>query len=128
MAQVTGSWKHVTVNGKGPYPVAEDSDPSRDLGGITTERLMNGDGSSRLKAMPKPWKVSGIALSLDDADSSQENLQTSIDTLSDVQMVFTDINNVAYAGTGSIEGDLAKSGQSGTADVTFSGAGKLVKI
>lgn len=126
MASVVGSLRWISLNGI-KFPVAGDSDPSRDLGGYKNELMMNGDGTSRTKQEVKPWSYESLTVELDDDEGSQEYIQNLINNGTDVQVTVCHVDNTIYSGTGKVTGDLKRSTQSGTADITLSGGGELSK-
>ena len=127
MGSPSGPIRNITIDGN-TYTVRADANPSRDLGGFTKESQINGDGTVTQKMTPKPWMLEGLTVELDDALSSQEVLQSVIDSPRDVDITATWVNGVSYGGRGTITGDLKKASQEGTADITLSGGGKLKKL
>jgi len=109
------------------FAVAADSDGNRDLGGMSADVQMNGDGSSRNILTRKGWEVDGLALAINDAQGDQEFLQAVIDAGKDVPIAFVHASNVTYSGTGIPKGDFKMSTMNITAPLSFGGPGKLQK-
>ncbi len=121
-----GSVREVHVKGR-PYSVAADSDGNRDLGGMSVETQMNGDGTARYIQTAKPWMLDGLALAIRDGSDDQEFLQNIVDLGEAVPIGFLLAGNVIYSGRGLPTGDIKMSTQNITAPVSFSGEGKLRK-
>lgn len=126
MSAIGGSIQSVSIKGRG-FSVAGDSDSTRDLGGFTSERAMNGNGTGRNLLTRKQWMVSGLNIEIDDIRGDQEFLQDVQDSLGDVAIGVTYVNGETYSGTGSVSGDFAASSSTATAPIELSGAGKLVR-
>ena len=126
MAALGGSIKAVSINNRS-YKVAADADGARDLGGYTTTRNMNGDGSSRKSQERKPWKLGGLTIAVDDALGDQEFLQDTTDAPDDVAISIELITGEVYQGEGSLEDDLDYSTMNATCGISLSGSFKLTR-
>lgn len=120
----SGSIESVTVDGR-RFSVAADADADRDLGGFSNEAQPNGDGTVRYVKTAKPWKASGLTLSLRSERGDQEFLQQKADALEPYPITMTEVDGTTWAGVGMVTGDLAGKTMSGTADVELSGEGRL---
>lgn len=116
----SGSIESCTIDGR-RFSVAADADADRDLGGFTNEAQANGDGTVRYVKTKKPWKVSGVSLSINNTRGDQEFLQQKANQLTPYPISFTFVDGFTYAGVGMVNGDLASKTMTGTADVEFSG-------
>lgn len=124
MTVIAGPVQDITIDGR-RFTVTADNDTERDLGGMTIERMMNADSSSRKKKTPRPWKLSGLAVEVSDARSDQEFLDEVAEKDDDVPITATFANGVTYTGTGSIDGDVVYKSGGATAEISLSGGRKL---
>jgi hypothetical protein len=124
---VAGSPREVSIDGR-PFACSADSDGARSLGGSSNEVQSNGDGiTGRIVSTVMPWKLGGLALSIDDDRGDQEFLQDIVDSRRIVDINATFASGAVYAGQGTIVEEIEWSSQSSTAGVTLSGPGKLEK-
>lgn len=121
---VGGSVESISINNR-LFPVAADSDPTRDLGGFTVEYQSNGDGGARRIKTRKPWMLEGLTVVIDENRGDLEFLQENADGNDDVPITITLANGFTYAGVGGVTGDIKASSQSTTAEITLSGPQNL---
>lgn len=124
---VGGSIESVSIKGRN-FAVAADADASVKLGGFENETQPNGDSTARTIKSRVAWSVTGLTLSIDHARGDLEFLQDISDAKEEVACSVTFVSNDTYAGTGTINGELAFSTQNATAEVALGGGGKLSKI
>lgn len=122
---IGGSIESVTIRGRS-FAVAADADATRDLGGFSNERQMNGNGTRRLIKTRKGWEVSGLSLEINDTRGDHEFLQDVADG-DDVPVTVTYASGITYEGLGNITGDLQVSSQSTTGSVTLGGGGTFTQ-
>lgn len=123
---IGGSIIGVTIKNR-PFVVAADGDAGRDPGGWKNEVQSNGDGSARLIKTRKPWQIDGLSLQIADGQADLEFLQSVADMLDWVDMTVTEASGLTYQGKGTIAGDIKRSSQNATGDITFSGPGRLLQ-
>jgi hypothetical protein len=116
----SGSIESCNIDGR-RFSVAADADADRDLGGFSNEAQPNGDGTVRYVKTKKPWKVSGVTLSINNIRGDQEFLQQKANQLTPYPISFTFVDETTYAGVGMITGDFASKTMTGTAEAEFSG-------
>ncbi len=122
---VAGSIESVTWN-KRNFSVAQDSDATVELGGKNIESQSNGDGGGRNIVSIVPWKVSGIAVVIDDMTDDQEFLQDGLDAAVDKSFTITYASGAVYQGVG-LPSKVERSSAAGTASLDFGGPFKLTK-
>ncbi|UKA27192.1 phage tail tube protein [Photobacterium damselae subsp. damselae] len=127
MANVVGSVRRVTLDGR-DFPVANDAETGRKLGGYENTRLMNGDGTSRLQKTMVAASLSGLALALDSRRSDQEFLQDLANLFDDFPLEIEYVDGSIYAGTGQIEGEISWNSMEGTAEIENISATSLKQI
>jgi hypothetical protein len=127
MAVIGGPVESVSINGR-TFGVPADSDVKIFLGGDSNTVEANGDGATaRILKEIKPLKVSGLTVSIDDANDDHQFLQSIIDGFKFVDISITKPNGDVYSGQGMITGDLETSVKTATAELEISGPGKLTK-
>lgn len=126
MAAIGGSIESVSINGR-IFSVAADADGSRKLGGFTSEKQANGNGTARTIKTRVCWEIGGLTLSLDPAQADQEFLQSVADGNVDVAISVTGAGGDTWQGTGTVTGDLVGSTMNATCPVVLGGPGKLTQ-
>lgn len=109
------------------FPVASDSDPTRDIGGNKNTIEMNGDGTGRQIVERKPYKSGPHAIVIDDDRGDQEYVQDLIDTKAFHAQEITYVDGTVYSGLGQITEEAETKSSNATMEVTLSGPGKLGK-
>lgn len=126
MSAVGGPIESVSINGRN-FAVAEDADASVVYGGDQNELGMNGNDTARLIKSKMGWKVSGLALQIDPDNNDHEFIQDIIDGNEFVDYEHTEVDGNVYYGSGQIIEEVGKSTKNATAELTFSGPGRLTK-
>jgi len=126
MSVIAGPVESCSIAGR-TFPVAQDSDPSRDLGGFKSTIEMNGDGTERVIQERKPWKISGLGIQIDDDAEDQEFIQDVIDDGKPVDISITYADGNVYYAQGIVTEDTEKSAKNAIMDITLSGGGKMKK-
>ncbi len=124
---VGGAVESVTIDGR-EFSVAADADVQMQLGGKTKATEANGNGTARTLLTPVPWMLEDVQLSIDDQNGDLEFLQALSDAPGEQPITITLASGQAYAGTGSVNGDVKQGTANTTAPITLSGTGKLVRI
>lgn len=127
MSATGGSIEAISVKGRG-FAVAADADASVKIGGFENETQANGDGTARTVKTRVPWSITGITVSVDSERGDLEFLQEIADAKENVACSITYADGTTYTGTGTINGELAGSSQSATAEIALGGPGKLSKV
>lgn len=127
MANVVGSVRRVTLDGR-DFPVANDAETGRKLGGYENTRLMNGNGTSRLQKTMVSASLSGLALALDSRRSDQEFVQDLANLFDDFPLEIEYVDGSIYAGMGQIEGEISWNSMEGTAEIENISATSLKQI
>ncbi len=123
---VGGSIQDVTLDGR-TFPVANDADANRGLGGYSNDVEANGNDTVRLLKTRQPWAVSDISVSCDDAAGDQEFLQDLEDSNEFFTIIVTYASGAIWQGVGQIVGDVEYSNAKATASVSLKGSGKLTQ-
>jgi hypothetical protein len=118
-----GYLKTVDIGGR-EFAARADSTPTSIGGGVQGTRLMNGDGSSRNLKQAVAWKYSNVTLSLDPDRADIEYLRN-VQKGDDVDLVFTDMDELSYQGVGNIEGELSIDHATDSCTVEFTGGGEV---
>lgn len=127
MAAIGGPVESASIAGR-TFGVPADADVSIFLGGDSNTVEANGDGATgRILKEVKPFKISGLTLSIDDEKDDHQFLQDIIDGSEFVDISITKPNGDVYSGQGIITGDLETSVKTATAEIEISGPGKLTK-
>lgn len=127
MAIIGGPVESASIAGR-TFGVPADADVSMFLGGDSNTVEANGDGATgRILKEVKPFKISGLTLSIDDEKDDHQFLQDIIDGSEFVDISITKPNGDVYSGQGIITGDLETSVKTATAEIEISGPGKLTK-
>lgn len=126
MAAVGGSIESLTLDGRN-FAVAADADTGRQMGGFTNEHMANGDGSTRLIKTRTPWKISGLAVEIDDSIDDDTFIQDLMDRTDNFPVSVTMASGETYQGTGQITGDGETSSQNQTKAIELSGPGRLTR-
>lgn len=121
-----GSIESVTLDGR-TFSVAADSDSGRQLGGFTGEVQANGDSTARFIKTRMPWRLDGMAISIDDQNDDQEFLQELSDRLAFFPITVTFVDGSIYQGSGGIVDEISFSSQASTMPTSLSGPGKLTR-
>lgn len=121
---VGGSIENISVNNR-LFPVAADSDVTRDLGGYNNEVQPNGDGSARKVMTRVSWRLDGVQLEIDNLRNDSEFLQDVADGQDWVPILITYVDGTSYQGRGTIEGEITSTSQNATGTVNFKGPDKL---
>lgn len=124
---VAGSIESVSIKGR-YFAVASDADASMKTGGFENETQPNGDGTARTIKTRVAWALTGLTLAVDHSRGDLEFLQGISDAREEVACSVTYADGSTYSGSGTINGELAVSSQSGTAEVALGGSGKLTKL
>lgn len=123
---VGGPIESVSINGRN-FSVAEDAELTVVYGGDQNEIMMNGDDSARLGKSKIPWKVSGIKLQINPDNNDHEFIQDIINGTDFVDYEHTEVDGNVYYASGQIVEEVGKSTKDATAELTFSGPGRLTK-
>ena len=126
MGAIGGPAKTLNFAGR-EFSIAGDADIGRQLGGFSTERQGNGDGSSRKIMTPMPWALTGLSVGIDPDREDQEFLEDKKNSPDDYPIAITYADDTVYSGLGNIEGELTYSNSSGTASFDLKGDGELKK-
>jgi len=126
MSAVGGSVETANIGGRDFSPTA-DSEAVVKLGGFEATHSANGDSTARKIKTRVTWSVTGLNLSMDESNGDLEFLQDIADNDIDVPCAFTFASGKTYQGVGSVSGELARSSQSASGPVVFTGPGKLTK-
>lgn len=113
--------------GSKTFAVKGGEDVTHDLGGYTSELLINGNGTGHKKLTTKPWMIEGLQLDTTN-EGSIEFLQSIADNAETDTFVWSGISGDVYKGKGTLTGDLKASKTEGYTTVTLSGVGRLEKI
>ena len=120
-----GSIEKVSLAGN-KFSVAADNDATIDNGGFSGEIQMNGDGTPRDILTRKPWKISGLQLSIDFAAGDLALLQSLANQKTGFAVQITLADDSVFSATGRIVGDgPTGSTQSTMASVDLAGGGEL---
>ena len=122
----------ITINhddvGMRSFPVKSDDNATIDLGGFTSERAINGDGTGRKVRTRKGWEIANINLAVSIPDEDVEFLQEVQNSPKDAQIIYEHSDGFTYQGIGSIEGDIKPTTNDGYAGLTLTGSGELKKL
>jgi hypothetical protein len=127
MPATGGPLETVSIAGR-EFRCTGDADVSRQLGGFTNERQMNGDGSSRMIKTPIPWSLGGVSIEIDDDNGDQEFIEAVKDGQDDVDITATYPSGAIYSGVGNIDGEAPYSNSSASASFDLKGGGRLKKL
>lgn len=128
-----GSLREITLEGRS-FKAAADADGSTSYGGYDTEFSSNGDGATgRFIQTAAGWSLSGVDIAVEDGTDDLEFLtdfQTRAARVSGgtglpIKAVYAD--GTVRSGGGGITGKIEVSSMSGTASLTFEGAGTFQK-
>ena len=123
---IGGSIQAALINSRN-FPVASDADITKDLGGVSSEVMPNGDGSARKIQTRKKWMIEGLQVEIDDQRADLEFLQEIANSSEYVPIALIQVDGTTYQGTGTIEGDIKGSTQSATATINLGGPNTLEK-
>lgn len=126
MAAIGGSPETITISGR-EFPVTQDADPGRDLGGYSNEIEMNGNGTARTIKTRMASGINGVVVEIDDDRDDQSFLQNKRDEKAPFDYSITYASGATWQGRGTITGDLTFSAQAATATFSIMGGGKLTK-
>lgn len=127
MAIIGGPLESASIAGRN-FGVPADADVTIFLGGDSNTVESNGDGATgRILKEIKPFKISGLTLSIDDANDDHQFLQDIIDGSEFVDVSVTMPNGDVYSGQGILTDDMERSVKTSTIEVTITGPGKLTK-
>lgn len=121
-----GSVNNITVNDR-TFRVAADADPTRDLGGFSSEIKPNGDSTAREIMTRKVWKLEGITVEIDPNSDDQEFLQDLANVPGYYAISIELVDQTVYQATGKPVGDLQASSMDASMSLSLSGPGRLVK-
>jgi len=132
MGQTSGDTRELTIThptlGARSFAIQADQSVTLDLGGYTTERQNNGNGTGHKKMTAKMWEIGGLQAEVNLGDGDLEFLQSLQNDPEDATIVWDHITGIVYRGTGSIEGDLKADTNTGYVALTLSGNGKLEAV
>ena len=126
MAVVGGPIESVNLNGR-EFPVAEDAESQRKLGGWEIEVKAFGNGDARIIKTRVPLSVDGLAVGIDDSREDSEYLQDLTDLNYFFPVAITYASGVTYQATAQISGEFSTSSKESTSTIALSGPGKLTK-
>ena len=122
-----GSISEISLNGRS-FKATADGDGATNLGGMSNELQMNGDGeTARLKQTRTAWKFSGLDIAIDDENEDQEFIQDLQGNGKPFPIKVTYSDGTVRSGKGSVIGDIESSSMNGTASIELSGPGKFKK-
>ena len=114
--------------GSRSFNVKAGEDITQDLGGYSSELMINGNLTGHKALTAKQWELGGISLEADPGDGSLEFLQDISDSPKLATIVWSHINGSVYKGQGTITGDVKAGTKEGYVPVTIQGSGRLEKI
>ena len=103
------------------FAVKAGEDITQDLGGYTSELMVNGNLTGHKSMSAKAWELSGVSLEADAGDGSLEFLQDISDSPKLSTIVWSHINGSVYKGQGTVTGDLKAGTKEGYVQVTIQG-------
>jgi hypothetical protein len=126
MAAIGGSLESVSLDGR-EFPVTNDAEVQRKIGGFENEIQSNGDGSARMVKTRVPWSLDGLVVEVDDSRGDHEFLQQLSDSNDYYPIALTYASGEVYQGQGQIVGEMQASSQAATATVSLMGPQTLTK-
>lgn len=123
MPLICGSIIGISLDAR-EFDVPADVNLTYNIGGNKTERLPNGNGTSRNKVERVLWKIANCKVSSDTARQDPEFLQN-LANGPDFAVIVTFADETTLTGTGGIEGDLSNESMDGVAAFELSGEGTL---
>jgi len=127
MSSLRLSFSHDVV-GIRSFSIKADDNVSVNLGGNTSEIIMNGDGTANKHLTRKAWEISDINVAVDLTQGDIEFLQEVQNSRLPATIVYKHNEDVTYSGIGTIVGDLNGTFSDGYVSLTLSGGGVLSKI
>jgi hypothetical protein len=128
----SGDTRELTIDhpslGSRSFGVQADQSITLDLGGFSSERQNNGNGSGHKKMTAKMWEIAGLQIDCNLSDGDLEFLQAIQNNPDDATITWDHITGVVYRGKGSIEGDLKLDTNTGYVATTLTGNGKLEAV
>jgi len=120
MAAQGGPLASITIAGR-TFPVAQDSDPPRDIGGKQGAIEMNGDNTARVISEIVPSKIGPVAVQIDDANGDQEFIQAIKEDSALVDCQAEYITGAIWYGQMTVVDATEFSPKSSTMEITLSG-------
>jgi hypothetical protein len=111
---------NISIAGR-TFPVAQDSDPPRDIGGLQNDVEMNGDKTSRVVSEVMPGKIGPVAIVIDDANDDQQFIQTIKDEAQKVDCSAEYITGAIYYAQMAITDATEFAPKASTMEVTLKG-------
>lgn len=122
-----GSIVEISIDGRS-FKAASDADGSTKYGGIENEFQANGDGETgRLIQTRVGWSLTGVSIAIDDENDDLEYCEEIKRSGRFVPIKAVYADGTVRSGRGNITGELTVSSMSGTADMSFEGAGVFAK-
>ena len=123
---LTVKFNHPTVGAR-EYNVKAGENADQDLGGFSSELIINGLGNGHKSLSRKPWGVESVMLGIE-SKGDQEFLQSLADSPDLGVITWSHINGSVYKGKGTVTGDLKHGLKDGYANVTLQGVAKAEQI
>jgi hypothetical protein len=122
MAAKGGPLASISIAGR-TFPVTQDSDPPRDIGGNQNDVEMNGDKTARVVTEVVPSKIGPVAIQIDDDNGDQEFIQSIKDDGVLVDCSAEYVTGAIYYGQMIVADATEFSPKSSTMEVTLKGEG-----
>ncbi len=123
---LTVKYTHGTV-GSREFNIKGGENADQDLGGLSSEVMVNGLGNGHKSLSRKPWSLENVMHEIE-SKGDQEFLQSIQDDPDMCVITWSHIGGDVYKGKGTITGDLKHGLKDGYASLTLQGVGKAEQI